>query len=331
MSIKQSKEKDLQEVIIKVKETKTLSLIVDEVREATTDVYSPLKGVPYVVTTGISTKGIVTTASSDLLKDYVPTYDATVIKKLKESGSILIAKSDLDELDLGYESEHFGAAEAVAKDIVPFAIASESTYSVRKRAAQYRIVGFKPTYGLISRYGLFPMSASLDHIGILSKSIKDTATIIDHLKGYDPKDMTSLVSETSEWGKELEVSLSGKKLFYIKELVNSLEDKEELERIIAICSELGIKVEGVSIDSKLLEVIISSHKAILSARGVAMGETSKIFEMEIEPEKEVVMIIASHDTTDKIVDQVNKDLKLDAEGNGIIFVQSVNNVHGLKE
>lgn len=70
---------------------------------------------------------------------------------------------------------------------------------------------------------------------------------------------------------------------------------------------------------------------ILSARGVAGGETSKIFEMEIEPEKEVVMIIASHDITDKIVDQVNKDLKLDAEGNGIIFVQSVNNVHGLKE
>ena len=70
---------------------------------------------------------------------------------------------------------------------------------------------------------------------------------------------------------------------------------------------------------------------ILSARGVAGGETSKIFEMEIEPEKEVVMIIASHDITDKIVEQVNKDLKLDAEGNGIIFVQSVNNVHGLKE
>ena len=70
---------------------------------------------------------------------------------------------------------------------------------------------------------------------------------------------------------------------------------------------------------------------ILSARGVAGGETSKIFEMEIEPEKEVVMIVASHDITDKIVDQVNKDLKLDAEGNGIIFVQSVNNVHGLKE
>ena len=70
---------------------------------------------------------------------------------------------------------------------------------------------------------------------------------------------------------------------------------------------------------------------ILSARGVAGGETSKIFEMEIEPEKEVVMIVASHDITDKIVEQVNKDLKLDAEGNGIIFVQSVNNVHGLKE
>ena len=70
---------------------------------------------------------------------------------------------------------------------------------------------------------------------------------------------------------------------------------------------------------------------ILGARGVAGGETSKIFEMEIEPEKEVVMIIAKHDVTDKIVDQVNKDLKLDAEGNGIIFVQSVNNVHGLRE
>ena len=206
MTIKESKEKDLQEVIEKAKETKALSLIIEKIRKVTTDKETPLKGVPYVVTTGISTKGIVTTASSDLLKDYVPTYDATVIKKLKESGSILIAKSDLDELDLGYESSYFGAADAVASGIVPFAIASESTYSVRKRAAQYKIVGFKPTYGLISRYGLFPMSASLDHIGILSKSLKDTTTLIDHLKGYDPKDMTSLVSETSEWSKDLGAS-----------------------------------------------------------------------------------------------------------------------------
>ena len=169
-----------------------------------------LSGIPYALKDNISTKGILTTASSNILKDYVPVYDATVYRKLKEAGAVLVVKKVLDELAMGgigttghtgvvrnpwdknrlIGGSSAGSAAAVALGIVPFAIGSDTGDSVRKPASFGGIVGFKPTYGRISRYGLFAFASSLDHIAILTRNVKDAAYVTNIVKGQDEYDMT---------------------------------------------------------------------------------------------------------------------------------------------
>ena len=176
---------------------------------------SILRGIPYALKDNISTKGILTTASSNILKDYIPLYNATVYKKLKESGAVLMGKTVLDELAMGgtgttghtgivrnpwnkdrmIGGSSAGSAAAVALGIVPFAIGSDTGDSIRKPAAYGGVVGYKPTYGRISRYGLFAFASSLDHVGVFARSVKDVSYVMDVIKGHDSKDMTSLPVE----------------------------------------------------------------------------------------------------------------------------------------
>ena len=173
---------------------------------------SILSGIPYALKDNISTKGILTTASSNILSNYVPVYDATIYKKLKEAGAVLVGKTVLDELAMGgtgttghtgvvrnpWDSERLiggssaGSAAAVALGIVPFAIGSDTGDSIRKPAAYGGIVGFKPTYGRISRYGLFAFASSLDHLGVITRNVYDAAMVMNIVKGHDERDMTSL-------------------------------------------------------------------------------------------------------------------------------------------
>lgn len=253
---------------------------------------SILNGVPYSLKDNFSTEGILTTGSSNLLKNYVPVFDSTVYEKLKNAGAVLIGKTVLDELAMGgtgttghtgsvknpcddsrmIGGSSSGSAASVAAGVVPFSIGSDTGDSVRKPASYSGIVGFKPTYGRISRYGLFNFASSLDHVGILSKTVMDAAIVTDILKGYDPKDMTSLKDDGIKYINEINNDIEGKKLFYIKEIIDVETDNEEVKENIKLFHELinkikniGVTVEEVSFDKSLLNAILGSYYSISCA------------------------------------------------------------------
>lgn len=264
------------------------------------DKESPISGIPYALKDNFSTSGILTTASSNILKDYVPVYDATVYKKLKKAGATLVGKTVLDELAMGgtgttghtgivknpwnkkrqIGGSSAGSAAAVALGIVPFSIGSDTGDSVRKPAAFGGLVGFKPTYGRISRYGLFAFASSLDHVAIFTRNVKDSAIVTDILKGYDRNDMVTLKDDGKKYTETLEDDIKGKKLFYIKEICNKelykdSDDKELLEvldkfhQLLDQCKKLGFIVEEVSVDKTLLEAIYPTYMCISCAEATS--------------------------------------------------------------
>ena len=252
---------------------------------------SLLSGIPYALKDNISTKGILTTASSNILKNYVPVYDATIYKKLKKAGAVLMGKTVLDELAMGgtgttghtgvvrnpWNKERqiggssAGSAAAVALGIVPFAIGSDTGDSVRKPAAYGGIVGFKPTYGRISRYGLFAFASSLDHLGIFARNVRDVAIVSDIVKGHDEKDMTSLPDDNKIYHDLIDNDVKGKKLFYIKEALLDADNEvvNNFNKVIKNCESLGITVKGESIDKDLLLALYPAYMAISCAEATS--------------------------------------------------------------
>ena len=252
---------------------------------------SLLSGIPYALKDNISTKGILTTASSNILKNYVPVYDATIYEKLKKAGAILMGKTVLDELAMGgtgttghtgmvrnpWNKERqiggssAGSAAAVALGIVPFAIGSDTGDSVRKPAAYGGIVGFKPTYGRISRYGLFAFASSLDHLGIFARNVRDVAIVSDIVKGHDEKDMTSLPDDNKIYHDLIDNDVKGKKLFYIKEALLDADNEvvNNFNKVIKNCESLGITVKGESIDKDLLLALYPAYMAISCAEATS--------------------------------------------------------------
>ena len=257
---------------------------------------SILSGIPYALKDNISTNGILTTASSNILKDYIPLYDATVYKKLKEAGAVLMGKTVLDELAMGgtgttghtgvvrnpwdknrlIGGSSAGSAAAVALGIVPFSIGSDTGDSIRKPAAYGGIVGYKPTYGRVSRYGLFAFASSLDHVGVFARSVKDVSYVMDVIKGHDDKDMTSLPDEDVSYVNELDNDVNGKKLFYIKEAIEIDNGNEELRLILDNfrqtldkCRDIGIEVHEISFRRDLLEAIYPAYMCISCAEATS--------------------------------------------------------------
>ena len=256
------------------------------------DSNSMISGIPYALKDNISTKGILTTASSNILANYVPVYDATIYKKLKESGALLVGKTVLDELAMGgtgttghtgivrnpWDKDRLiggssaGSAAAVAMGIVPFAIGSDTGDSIRKPAAYGGVVGFKPTYGKISRYGLFAFASSLDHLGVFSRCVRDVAIVTDIVKGHDSHDMTSLPDDNKNYVRELDNDVRGRKLFYIKEALENKDNDKDLEKVLGNfyetvkkCEDLGIEVSGESIDKELLLALYPTYMSISCA------------------------------------------------------------------
>ena len=261
---------------------------------------SLLNGIPYALKDNFSTSGILTTASSNILKDYVPVYDATVYKKLKKAGAVLVGKTVLDELAMGgtgttghtgivrnpwnkdcmIGGSSAGSASSVALGIVPFSIGSDTGDSVRKPASHGGLVGFKPTYGRISRYGLFAFASSLDHVAMFSRNFRDAAIITDVLKGKDINDMVTLNDDKKTYADLIDNDIKGKKLFYIKEIcgLDTYKDTSDetltktLESFHETLDKLrsqGFIIEEVSMDKKLLEAIYPTYMCISCAEATS--------------------------------------------------------------
>lgn len=257
-----------------------------------------LSGIPYGVKDNYSTKGILSTGSSNTLKDYVPFFTATAIEKLNKAGAIPVNKTVMDEFGMGgtgttghtgvvknpwdqtrmCAGSSAGSACAVASGIYPYATGSDTGDSIRKPAAYCGIVGYKPTYGMISRYGLFPFASSLDHCGVLTRNVKDAAIVVNTMKGIDKNDMTSWDSSNIDL-TDLDGKVTNKKLCYIKEICNldeypnaNDELKEHLTNFknnLQKIKELGIGIEEVSIDETLLNAIASTYVVISCAEATS--------------------------------------------------------------
>lgn len=272
--------------------------ILDEAKETeVTD--NLLSGIPYGIKDNYSTKGILSTGSSNTLKDYVPFFTATAISKLEKAGAIATNKTAMDEFGMGgtgttchtgtvknpWDSSRMcagssaGSACAVAAGVYPYATGSDTGDSIRKPAAYCGIVGYKPTYGMISRYGLFPFASSLDHCGVLARNVKDAAIVVDTMKGIDKNDMTSWDSKDIHLYAPIDGNVKGKKLCYVKEICDienypnaSDELKAHLENFknkLENIKKLGIEIEEVSVDKKLLNAIASTYVVISCAEATS--------------------------------------------------------------
>ena len=258
-----------------------------------------ISGIPFGVKDNYSTKGILSTGSSNTLRDYIPFFNATSIENLLNKGAIIVNKTVLDEFGMGgtgttghtgivknpWNPLHMcagssaGSACAVAAGVYPYATGSDTGDSIRKPAAYCGIVGYKPTYGMISRYGLFPFASSLDHCGVLTRNVEDAAIVVNAMKGKDKNDMTTWDSSKIDLTKSLYENAKGKKLAYIKELCNIEYYKnadetlkkhlENFKNTLSICKELGIEVEEISIDEKLLNAIASTYVVISCAEATS--------------------------------------------------------------
>jgi aspartyl-tRNA(Asn)/glutamyl-tRNA(Gln) amidotransferase subunit A len=206
-----------------------------------------LRGIPIAIKDLISTVNFTTTCGSQFLRDFQPTFDATAVKKLKLAGASIQGKTNLDEFGMGSSNENSGfgptknpidldrvpggssggSAAAVAANTAICALGTDTGGSVRLPAAFCGVVGLKPTYGLVSRYGLIAYASSLDQIGPITKDVRDSAILLDILAGHDPLDSTSAESEEINYVDCLSTEITGLKIGYVREFVEMLDDEAE--------------------------------------------------------------------------------------------------------
>lgn len=239
-----------------------------------------LLGVPLAIKDNITTRGVVTTCASNILKDYIPPYDATVVEKLTTHGAFAIGKTNMDEFAMGSSTENsaFGAtknphdtsrvpggssggsAAAVAAGLALAALGSDTGGSIRQPASFCGVVGLKPTYGLVSRYGLVAMASSLDQIGPITKDVRDAAILLSAIVGHDPMDATSASRRTHNYEHALKHSVKGAKIGVPKEYFSrsarsgvargeGIDDdvRKQVEEAIKKYEELGARVVEVSL------------------------------------------------------------------------------------
>ena len=251
-------------------------------------------GIPVGIKDNFSTKGILTTGSSEILRDYVPVFNATVVQKLLDAHAVPIAKTTLDELAMGgtgttghkgitynpYDPSHTrlvggsscGSTAMVSNAIVPFALGSDTGDSVRKPASFAGLVGFKPTWGRISRFGLFPFAPSLDHVAYFTRSVDDSALALSLLAGRDNNDATSSTKPVENYIENINKSIQGKKIAVLHEVIDSIDDKDVLKAFDETIEELkkqGATIEVVDFGVKLLESIYPTYMVISCAEATS--------------------------------------------------------------
>ncbi len=230
----------------------------------------PLAGIPFAIKDNICLEGFRTTCASRILKDFVSPYDATVIRRLRENEAIFLGKTNLDEFAFGSSTENSafgitrnpanlefvpggssgGSAAAVAANFSPAALGSDTGGSIRQPASFCGIVGLKPTYGRVSRYGLVAFASSLDQIGPFAKSVEDCAIILRAIAGFDPKDSTSADLPVPDYPALLNRPVAGLKIGLPKEYFGEGVERDvatKVEEAIATAEKLGVKLKEISL------------------------------------------------------------------------------------
>lgn len=250
-----------------------------------------LEGIPYLAKDNYSTKGIETTASSNILNGYVPLFDAEVIRRLSRNGAVMVAKTTLDELAMGgtgtsghkgdtcnpwdhsrmVGGSSCGSAAAVAKCDVPFALGSDTGDSVRKPASHAGLVGFKPTWGLISRYGLLPFACSMDTIAYFTRCVWDSAVLTYALAGHDEKDMSTSLKAKKDYVHAVENKDSLKKVCYFKTVVDSCAPyvQKSFYEVIDQLKEKGYQVDEYDFPEDLLDAIYPTYMILSCCEATA--------------------------------------------------------------
>lgn len=231
---------------------------------------TPLLGIPMALKDIISTAGLVTTCGSRMLENYVPQYNATVAERLFASGAVLIGKANMDEFAMGSSTENSafyparnpwdldrvpggssgGSAAAVAAGIVPFALGTDTGGSIRQPAALTGIVGVKPTYGRVSRYGLIAFASSLDQIGPMARTVEDAAAVLGVIAGWDPDDSTSLNAPVPDYVTRLGEDVRGVRLGVPREYFGDGMDpgvREVAEAALDVYRGLGAELVDISL------------------------------------------------------------------------------------
>jgi len=246
----------------------------------------PLAGIPIGIKDNICTKGILTTCASKMLENFVPPYDATVTKKIKDEDMVILGKLNMDEFAMGSSTENSyfkktknpwnldyvpggssgGSAASVAADETPFSLGSDTGGSIRQPAHYCGVVGMKPTYGSVSRYGLVAFASSLDQIGPLTKDVEDMALAMNLICGYDRMDSSSAAIEHPDYTKALNQDVKGMKVALPKEFLGEGIQKEVKDTVLnaaKILEGLGVEIEEVSME--LTEFALPAYYLISSA------------------------------------------------------------------
>lgn len=267
----------------------------------------PLLGIPMAVKDVLSTKNIRTTASSKILENYIPPYDAIVVKKLKEAGAIIIGKTNCDAFAFGASTENSGfgptknpwdlecvpggssggSAAAVSADECIFALGTDTGGSIRQPASFCSISGLKPTYGACSRYGLLAMSSSFDTVGPMGKTVEDCEIVFNIMKGKDPKDGTSSDGDRKDKDNKDKITIGLPKEFFADGIDN--EVKEAVMKAASLLGENGFDFEEV--DLPHLEFAIPAYYIIVPSEissnmarydGIRFGYQREKFEDEVK-------------------------------------------------
>lgn len=251
-----------------------------------------LSGIPYVLKDNYNTKGIKTTASSRMLEDYVPVYNAFAVDQLSKHGVHLVGKASMDELAMGGTNKSAltgpvynpwdvrriaggssgGSAALVASGLVPFATGSDTGDSIRKPAGYCGIVGFKPSWGRISRYGVIPYASSLDHMGMFTRNVRDAAIVLEAMAGRDDRDMTSSFKEVPHYIEHLTSDIKNVKIGVLRSVSDEIrneEIKENFEMVVNTFKKLGATVEDVTMDKTLLRTILPSYTIIANSEATS--------------------------------------------------------------
>lgn len=228
-----------------------------------------LEGIPGAIKDVICTKGVRTTAASKILDNYISPYDATAVSKLKEKGAVILGKTNLDEFAMGSSTENSaygttknphdpervpggtsgGSAAAIAADMAVWALGTDTGGSIRQPSSLCGVVGLKPTYGRVSRYGLIAAASSFDQIGPITKTVEDAAIILSAISGQDKMDATSAHSHDKKFEDYLTGEVKGMKIGVVKEYFDSLGDQEKkvMENVVEKYKKLGAEIREIKL------------------------------------------------------------------------------------